>query len=39
MITNLARYFAKWGWLIDRDRDAVNRRTIEELDRHRNEVF
>lgn len=39
MITNLARYFTKWGWLVDRERDAVNAQTIAELDRFRCETF
>lgn len=25
---NMARYFAKWGWLFDREREAVNRRAL-----------
>jgi hypothetical protein len=25
MVTNLARYFSKWGWVFDRDRGAINR--------------
>ena len=37
MVTNLARYFSKWGWVFDRDRGAINRRAVAELDRFRNE--
>lgn len=27
---NIARYFNKWGWFFDRERQEINRRTIEE---------
>ncbi len=39
MITNLARYFTKWGWAIDRERDAINARTVAELGRYREQKF
>lgn len=39
MMTNLARYFTKWGWMVDRDRDAINAQTIVEIERYRNEAF
>ncbi len=39
MVTNLARYFSKWGWVLDRDRAAINRRAVAELDRFRNECL
>ena len=30
-ITSLSQYFSKWGWLVDRDRDAINARTVAAL--------
>ena len=30
-ITSLSQYFSKWGWLVDRERDAINARTIAAL--------
>ena len=30
-LVSLARYFSKWGWLVDRERDAVNRACNEAL--------
>ena len=39
MMVNLARYFSKWGWFFDRERDAVNKRTIAELESYRAEHF
>lgn len=32
-IRNMARYFNKWGWFVDRDRDRRNLATIETLPR------
>ena len=31
-ITNMCRYFNKWGWLCDRERRLVNRLTEQQLD-------
>jgi GT2 family glycosyltransferase len=31
LVINLSRYFNKWGWLIDRDRDRVNLLTLAAL--------
>lgn len=28
---NLSRYFFKWGWIVDRDRDRINRATIAQF--------
>jgi GT2 family glycosyltransferase len=30
---NLTRYFNKWGWIRDADRDRVNRRALEQFSR------
>lgn len=30
-VVNLSRYFNKWGWWIDRERDALNNRAIAEV--------
>lgn len=30
---SLIRYFTKWGWIYDPERDRVNRRTLERLSR------
>ncbi|MBV8237907.1 MAG: glycosyltransferase [Sphingomonas sp.] len=30
-ILSLIKYFNKWGWLRDRERDAINARTLERL--------
>lgn len=30
-IINLSRYFNKWGWLNDRERDLINARTIRDV--------
>jgi GT2 family glycosyltransferase len=32
-IQNNARYFNKWGWLLDRRREEINRRVRHELER------
>jgi GT2 family glycosyltransferase len=39
MMTNMARYFFKWGWLFDKDRDQINRETIANLGLFRNETY
>ena len=30
-ITNLSRYFNKWGWVLDRERARVNKRAVDAL--------
>lgn len=30
-VANLSRYFRKWGWFFDRNRDAINVRTVAAL--------
>lgn len=30
-ITSLAQYFNKWGWLFDKDRDTINKNTIDNI--------
>lgn len=30
-VTNMIKYFNKWGWLFDRERTSWNRRLLEEL--------
>lgn len=32
LVVNAARYFNKWGWLVDAERDRVNARTLAALD-------
>ena len=29
---NVSRYFNKWGWLADRERDAMNRSTLRQFE-------
>lgn len=31
-VVNLSRYFSKWGWWVDRERDEMNRKAIASLD-------
>ena len=31
MIENMIRYFNKWGWLLDRQRQEFNRTLLAEL--------
>lgn len=31
---NMVKYFNKWGWFFDRDRDLLNIRTLEQLSSH-----
>lgn len=38
-LRNLSRYFTKWGWLFDRDREAINAKAIAELDRFKDEAY
>jgi GT2 family glycosyltransferase len=33
-IVNLSRYFGKWGWWTDRERDALNQRSIAAITRN-----
>lgn len=30
-IVNMCRYFNKWGWWVDKERDAINRNVVESL--------
>ncbi len=30
-IVSLSQYFSKWGWIVDRDRDRINRQTIDQF--------
>ncbi|WP_041434038.1 hypothetical protein [Thermocrinis albus] len=30
-IESAIKYFNKWGWFIDRERDLINKRTLEKL--------
>ncbi len=30
-ITNMSKYFCKWGWIFDRERKEINKRTLEQL--------
>ncbi|MGB3470874.1 MAG: glycosyltransferase family 2 protein [Erythrobacter sp.] len=38
-LQNLARYFTKWGWLQDAERDAVNAEVVAGLGRHKDEPY
>jgi GT2 family glycosyltransferase len=35
-ICSLSQYFGKWGWIFDRDRDEINKRTVSALRQGRN---
>lgn len=30
-ITNMAKYFNKWGWIFDKERKIINKKTLEQL--------
>jgi len=31
-ITNMAKYFNKWGWIFDKERKIINKKTLEQLE-------
>lgn len=31
-ITNMIKYFNKWGWVFDKERKIINKRTLEQLE-------
>lgn len=32
-VINMAKYFNKWGWFFDKERDRINKKAIEEIKR------
>jgi GT2 family glycosyltransferase len=31
-VTNMVKYFNKWGWIFDKERKIINKKTLEQLE-------